>query len=96
MPNVGKSTLFNGKSASKLFAQFFGTRYSKQTWQTIPTDRALAALTNTQNAEAANYPFCTIKPNVGLVSIRESTFPEAPLYLYGIRILSQHEIVCVS
>jgi ribosome-binding ATPase YchF (GTP1/OBG family) len=27
------------------------------------------ALTNTQNAEAANYPFCTIKPNVGLVSV---------------------------
>eukprot|EP00292_Cryptomonas_paramecium_P020748 CAMPEP_0113661822 /NCGR_PEP_ID=MMETSP0038_2-20120614/205_1 /TAXON_ID=2898 /ORGANISM="Cryptomonas paramecium" /LENGTH=176 /DNA_ID=CAMNT_0000576591 /DNA_START=69 /DNA_END=596 /DNA_ORIENTATION=- /assembly_acc=CAM_ASM_000170 len=27
------------------------------------------ALTNTQLAEAGNYPFCTIKPNVGLVSI---------------------------
>ena len=27
------------------------------------------ALTNTQNAEAANFPFCTIKPNIGLVSV---------------------------
>ena len=27
------------------------------------------ALTETQNAEAANYPFCTIEPNVGQVSV---------------------------
>ncbi|MCQ2749643.1 MAG: redox-regulated ATPase YchF [Clostridia bacterium] len=26
-------------------------------------------LTNTSNAEAANYPFCTIDPNVGIVSV---------------------------
>ena len=25
------------------------------------------ALTETQGAEAANYPFCTIEPNVGIV-----------------------------
>ena len=29
------------------------------------------ALTETQNAEAANYPFCTIEPNSALVSIRD-------------------------
>ena len=26
------------------------------------------ALTSTQNAQAANYPFCTIEPNVGTVA----------------------------
>ncbi len=38
LPNVGKSTLFNG-------------------------------LTETQAAQAANYPFCTIEPNVGNVGV---------------------------
>ena len=28
------------------------------------------ALTSTQSAESANYPFCTIEPNVGRVSLR--------------------------
>ena len=27
------------------------------------------ALTESSNAEAANYPFCTIEPNVGEVSV---------------------------
>src|SRR6202521_2551830 len=27
------------------------------------------ALTRTRNAEAANYPFCTIEPNVGVVTV---------------------------
>jgi ribosome-binding ATPase len=27
------------------------------------------ALTETQSAEAANYPFCTIEPNVGMVAV---------------------------
>lgn len=30
------------------------------------------ALTRTRNAEAANYPFCTIDPNVGMVSVPDS------------------------
>jgi len=27
------------------------------------------ALTKSKNAEAANFPFCTIEPNVGVVSV---------------------------
>jgi ribosome-binding ATPase len=33
------------------------------------------AITRTRNAEAANYPFCTIDPNVGMVTV-----PDARLY----------------
>src|SRR5471030_522205 len=33
------------------------------------------AITRTRNAEAANYPFCTIDPNVGIVSV-----PDARLF----------------
>ena len=33
------------------------------------------ALTNTMKAEAANYPFCTIEPNVGIVEV-----PDQRLY----------------
>ena len=27
------------------------------------------AITNTANAQAANYPFCTIEPNIGKVNV---------------------------
>ena len=27
------------------------------------------AITSTKNAEAANYPFCTIEPNSGIVTV---------------------------
>ena len=27
------------------------------------------ALTNTRNAQSANYPFCTIEPNIGVVEV---------------------------
>ena len=30
------------------------------------------ALTETQSAQAANYPFCTIEPNVGQVSVPDA------------------------
>ena len=30
------------------------------------------AITNTQNAEAQNYPFCTIEPNVGIVPVPDA------------------------
>ena len=30
------------------------------------------ALTNTQNAQAANYPFCTIEPNTGIVPVPDA------------------------
>jgi GTP-binding protein YchF len=45
MPNVGKSTLFNCLTSSRL-------------------------------AEAANYPFCTIEPNIGVVTVPDSRVDE--------------------
>lgn len=33
------------------------------------------ALTETQGAEAANYPFCTIEPNVGIVCVPDAKLP---------------------
>lgn len=30
------------------------------------------ALTSTQNAQAANYPFCTIEPNSGIVPVPDA------------------------
>ena len=34
------------------------------------------AITKTQNAEAANYPFATIEPNIGMVSVPDSRLDE--------------------
>jgi hypothetical protein len=34
------------------------------------------AITRTRNAEAANYPFCTIDPNVGIVSVPDARLEE--------------------
>ena len=34
------------------------------------------AITRTRNAEAANYPFCTIDPNVGIVSVPDARLTE--------------------
>lgn len=32
------------------------------------------ALTQTASAEAANYPFCTIEPNMAMVEVKDSRF----------------------
>ena len=40
------------------------------------------ALTRSQTAEAANFPFCTIDPNVGLVTVDDSRLAEL-LAFYG-------------
>src|SRR3954447_2335323 len=34
------------------------------------------AITRTRKAEAANYPFCTIEPNVGIVTVPDARLPE--------------------
>ena len=34
------------------------------------------ALTKTRKAEAANYPFCTIDPNVGVVLVPDNRLPK--------------------
>lgn len=34
------------------------------------------AITNTKNAQAANYPFCTIEPNTGIVPVPDKRLDE--------------------
>ena len=33
------------------------------------------ALTSTRNAQSANYPFCTIEPNIGVVEVPDERLP---------------------
>ena len=40
------------------------------------------AITSTKNAEAANYPFCTIEPNSGIVAV-----PDKQTICYILRII---------
>jgi ribosome-binding ATPase YchF (GTP1/OBG family) len=56
LPNVGKSTLFNALTGRVAGA---------------PSTHSLHCyvFTGTQAAQAANFPFCTIEPNVGIVSV---------------------------
>lgn len=70
LPNVGMSIMM------KLFVRLFPFRstLSPQTLVSITTNSTgkstlFNALTETQGAEAANYPFCTIEPNVGIVNV---------------------------
>lgn len=42
----------------------------RPTWESPP---CLTAITNTKNAQAANYPFCTIEPNTGIVPVPDQT-----------------------
>ncbi len=39
------------------------------------------ALTSTQGAQAANYPFCTIEPNEGIVSVPDSRLERITKYI---------------
>lgn len=45
------------------------------------------ALTQTRGAQAANYPFCTIEPNVGIVEVRDPRLEELQKAVNGQRIL---------
>ena len=36
------------------------------------------AITSTKNAEAANYPFCTIEPNSGIVAVPDKRLTSWP------------------
>ena len=48
------------------------------------------AITSTKNAQAANYPFCTIEPNSGIVAVPDARLEmcirdrPSPMYLTGI------------
>ena len=50
-----------------------GGPHGIQLWYRWPAERRqkhlFNALTQSENAEAANYPFCTIDPNSGLVNV---------------------------
>ena len=39
------------------------------------------AVTRTRKAEAANYPFCTIDPNVGIVPLRDKRLDQLALLI---------------
>ena len=39
------------------------------------------ALTMSKNAQAENFPFCTINPNVGIVSVPDERLKKFPQYL---------------
>src|SRR6202051_1080958 len=43
---------------------------------TVGKSTLFNAITRTRNAEAANYPFCTIDPNVGIVSVPDTRLAE--------------------
>ena len=45
------------------------------------------AITKTQNAEAANYPFATIEPNVGIVSVPDLRLDELAKIINPKRVL---------
>ena len=77
-------------SASSSFTRAFGrvsTRSYSRTTLNMKLQTAIVglpnvgkstlfnALTETQGAEAANYPFCTIEPNVGIVEVPDPKLP---------------------
>ena len=40
------------------------------------------ALTKTAQAQSANYPFCTIEPNIGRVAVQDKRLDEISLITY--------------
>ena len=47
------------------------------------------AITGTANAQAANYPFCTIEPNTGIVAVPDERLDKLPSIGIQIRKLQQ-------
>lgn len=45
------------------------------------------ALTSTRGAQAANYPFCTIEPNVGIVEIRDNRLEQLRAAVHGEKVI---------
>src|SRR5512142_2500339 len=55
------------------------------------------ALTRTRKAEAANYPFCTIEPNVGIVTVPDGRLePLARIARTPVRIPATFEFVDIA
>lgn len=55
------------------------------------------ALTQTRKAEAANYPFCTIEPNVGIVTVPDARLePLARIAKTAVRIPASFEFVDIA
>jgi GTP-binding protein YchF len=55
------------------------------------------ALTKTRKAEAANYPFCTIEPNVGIVTVPDGRLePLAKIAKTAVRIPATFEFVDIA
>ena len=55
------------------------------------------ALTKTRKAEAANYPFCTIEPNVGIVTVPDARLePLARIAKTAVRIPATFEFVDIA
>ena len=48
------------------------------------------ALTNSSKAQAANFPFCTIDPNVGVVSVPDNRLENLAKISNSKKILSQN------
>jgi len=71
---------FTGRSASLMSQpRFYSTTRLSMKLQTaivgmpnVGKSTLFNALTETQSADAANYPFCTIEPNVGIVEVPDS------------------------
>lgn len=69
------SSAFTRSTSTTPFRSYSSTRLSMKLQTAIVglpnvgKSTLFNALTETQGAEAANYPFCTIEPNVGIVEV---------------------------